>query len=146
MLQRSDASGESEVEPTSCLLKRHVIKKLLDKLSPSLSIIENASDQTLMNGLRLAFIFMRIIVACLEQLLSSAKLMHDPITLMPSLHNVLVSLMLERPIVLCLTSDHNTYSHESTSNRKDTSVWHHNHFLICLASRQAYIMRLILCK
>ena len=72
---------------------------------------------------------MRIIVVCLEQLLSSAKLMHDPITLMSSLHNVLVSLMLERPIVLCLTSDHNTYSHESTSNRKDKSIWQHNHFL-----------------
>ena len=55
--------------------------------------------------------------------------MHDPITLMLSLHDVSVALMLERPKVLCLTSDHNTYSHESTSNRKDTSVWLHNHFL-----------------
>ena len=92
------------------MLKRHVIKEPLDKLSPSLSIIENASEirpnSSEWSETYVAFIFMRIIVVCLEQLLSSAKLMPDPITLMTSLHNVLVSLMLERPIVLCLTSDH----------------------------------------
>ena len=46
--------------------------------------------------------------------------MHDPITLMLSLHDVSVSLMLERPKVLCLTSDHNT--HESTSYNKGKSL------------------------